>query len=502
MARRRDARPVSLAPGLPPHGGRRLGRVAGAALLALAGALLSHRRPAAVLTALAKAAEPTSFVSFDEARPLLDAAREALPAGLAGRTDEGLASAWPSWVRERDRAVRERLVRGEEDALVNLLFFGTSFTRAPRLTSAAQARLSPRDAEQALAQRLQDLVLALASPGSDERLVLSRSLLDRLGLPVGTAAERGRASAWLVENVARVRREQATIADELGRVRALPDATERMAARSTLFRERGIALDTSLRPAFALDAALRDALERGLVTAGSIRRVAVVGPGLDFVEKAEGQDFYPPQSMQALALADSLVRLGLSRPGSLSVIAFDISPRVLDHLERARSRALGGEGYVLQLPRPRQGWAAPFVAYWERFGDGVAGPAEAASPPASAGALAVRAVRVRPEVAASVHPVDLNVVYQRLLLPPAERFDLVVATNILVYYDTFEQCLALANLARMTAIGGLFLSNSTVLELPGSALRSVGYATVVFSDQPDDGEHVIFYRRLPDRPGR
>jgi SAM-dependent methyltransferase len=502
MARRRAARPVRPAPGPSPHRGRQPGGVARAALLALAVALLAHRLPARVLTAFAAAVEPASFVSFEEARPLLDAARDALPAGLAGRTDENLASAWPGWVRERDRAVRERLVRGEEDALVNLLLFGTSFTRAPRLTSAGQAGLSARDAERALARRLQDLVLALASPGSDERLVLSRSLLDRLGLPVGAPGERERVGAWLVENVARVRREQARIADELGRVRALPDATERMAARSTLFRDRGIALDTSLRPAFALDEALRDAMERGLVTAASVRRVAVVGPGLDFVEKAEGQDFYPPQSMQALALADSLVRLGLSRTESLSVTAFDISPRVLDHLERARSRAAAGEGYLLQLPRPREGWAVPFVAYWERFGDAVAVPAEAVKPPASAGPLAVRAVRVRPEVVAAVHPLDLNVVYQRLDLPPAERFDLVVATNILVYYDTFEQCLALANVARVTTVGGLFLSNNVVLELPGSTLRSVGYTTVVFSDRPDDGEHVVFYRRLPDPTSR
>jgi hypothetical protein len=458
--------------------------------------------PCVLLTVFAASGPPPLFVTFEEARPLLDAARQELPAGLAGRTDAGLAAAWPAWVRERDRAVRERLVQGEEDALVNLLFFGTSFTKAPRLTSAALAGLPAREAEETLGQRLQDLVSALASPGHDERLVLSRSLLDRLGQPVGTPAGRDRVTAWLLENVARVWREQAAFAAELGKVRALPDATEQMAARSTLFRERGIALDTSLRPAFALDEALRDALDRGLVTAGSIRRVAVVGPGLDFVEKAEGQDFYPPQSMQALALADSLVRLGLSRPERLTLTAFDISPRVLDHLERARSRAAGGEGYVLQLPRPREGWAAPFVAYWRRFGDVIASPAEAVRPPSAAGPLDVRAVRVRPEAAAAVRPVDLNVVYQRLDLPPAERFDLVVATNILVYYDTFEQCLALANVARMTAVGWLFLSNNAVLELSGSTLRSVGYKTVVFSDRPDDGEHVIFYRRLPDPTGR
>jgi hypothetical protein len=397
--------------------------------------------------------------------------------------------------------VRERLARGEEDAVVNLLFFGTSFTLAPRLAADSFSRSATAESESLLSRRLRDLATAVAGSGGDERLRLARSVFARQR-PTGAGADRAAVEAWLREAVARVRGEQAAFAAELAQVRSLPGATSQLAVRSTLFRDRGIALDTSLRPAFAVEEALRDALERGLLTEGSVRRVAVVGPGLDFVEKAEGQDFYPPQSLQALALADSLVRLGLSRAEGLSITALDISPRVLDHLERARERAAAGEGYVLQLPRPREGWAAPFIAYWQRFGDAVGAPVEAVKPPPSAGALEVRAVRVKPEVAAAVQPVDLNVVYQRLDLPPAERFDLVVATNILVYYDTFEQCLALANVARMTAVGGLFLSNSSVLELPGSALRSVGYRTVVFSEAPDDGEHVIFYRRLPDPASR
>ncbi len=302
-----------------------------------------------LLLASAAAGQPPLFVSSRGSPP--DPERDA--PGAAGRARGpdgrgGFAAAWPGWVRERDRAVRERLVRGEEDALVNLLFFGTSFTKAPRLTSAALAGLPARETEQALMQRLQDLVGALESPGHDERLVLSRSLLDRLGPPAG----RDHVTSWLLENVARVRREQAAFAAELGKVRTLPDTTEQLAARSTLFRERGIALDTSLRPAFALDDALRDALERGLVTAGSVRRVAVVGPGLDFVDKAEGQDFYPPQSLQALALVDSLVRLGLSRQESLSITAFDISPRVLDHLDRARARAAAGRATACSSPGP------------------------------------------------------------------------------------------------------------------------------------------------------
>jgi hypothetical protein len=437
-------------------------------------------------------------MSADEARPVVAALRDALPFGLAGIPDERLQAAWPAWVRERDRAVRERLALGEQDTVVNLLFFGTSFTAAPRLTAEGLSRLGQQGAEGALARRLADFSAALSRPSSDERLVLARAALGLSSPPRTT--DRPLVERRLLEAVSRVQREQASFDAEVARLRALPDATSQLAARSTLFRDRGIALDTSLRPAFAIEEALRDALERGILAKGGVRRVAVVGPGLDFVDKAEGQDFYPPQSLQSLALADSLVRLGLSDARALEITAFDISPRVLDHLRRARGRAVEGQGYVLQLPRPAEGWGAPLVEYWRRFGDAVADPAEAVKAPAAAGPVEVRAVRVRPAVAAVVRPVDLNVVYQRLSPPDAERFDLVVATNILVYYDTFEQCLALANVAQMTAVGGLFLTNNVVLELPGSALRSVGYKTVVFSDRPDDGEHVFHYRRLPDPP--
>lgn len=461
------------------------------AALALAVAFCGVARAAAVFPAIV-------HTPHDDARPVVEALRDALPADLGGLPEDRLAAAWPDWVRVRDRAVRERLLRGEEDAVVNLLFFGTSFTRRPRLTAEAFSAKTAAETERVLAGRVADLASAILQTGGDERTALARSVLAPSGAPVDRTAVEAR----LRDAVTRVRREQAAFAAELAAVRALLDPTRQVAARSTIFRERGIALDTSLRPAFAVEEALRDALERGLLTEGSVRRVAVVGPGLDFVEKAEGQDFYPPQSLQALALADSLVRLGLAKADALSITALDISPRVLDHLARARKRAEAGEGYVLQLPRPREGWAPAFVRYWERFGDAVGTEAEAVTPPPAAGPVEVRAVRVRPAVAAAVAPVDANVVYQRLELPPAERFDLVVATNVLVYYDTFEQCLALANLARMTAVGGLLLSNNVVLELPGSALRSVGYRTVVFSDAPDDGEHVVFYRRLPDSAAR
>jgi SAM-dependent methyltransferase len=436
-------------------------------------------------------------IRYEEARSVVVALRDRLPPGLAGKDDAALAAAWPAWVSGRDRAVRERLVQGEADSLVNLLFFGTSFTSAPRLTAATLKGSDQKTAEATLERRLGDLLGALASGDRGERMALARALLAHHDIRAAAPGGRERAAVFLLENVARVRREQAAFQAKLQRTAGVAP-TDQMVARATLFRDRGISLDTSIRPAFAIEEALAEALGRGLLRRGGVRRVAVVGPGLDLVEKAEGQDYYPPQSLQCLAVADSLLRLGLADAKTLRFAALDISPLVLDHLRRAAARAEAGRGYVLQLPRPREGWGAPLVDYWRRFGDAVGEPIEPIRPPATAGPVEARAVRVRPAVVAAVRPVDLNVVYSTLDLPESERFDLVVATNILVYYDTFEQCLAMTNVARMMAPGGLFLTNTLLLELPGSALRGDGYRTVVFSDRPDDGEHVLFYRRMPD----
>jgi predicted TPR repeat methyltransferase len=75
-------------------------------------------------------------------------------------------------------------------------------------------------------------------------------------------------------------------------------------------------------------------------------------------------------------------------------------------------------------------------------------------------------VRIQPAVVASVAPRDLNIVVDRLPLRDDERFDLIVATNVLVYYDLFEQALAAANIAAMLRPGGVFVTNTAVLPTP------------------------------------
>jgi hypothetical protein len=135
---------------------------------------------------------------------------------------------------------------------------------------------------------------------------------------------------------------------------------------------------------------------------------------------------------------DSLARLGLADPTTIDLYTFDISPRVNRHIERARASAAVGKPYTVQLLcSPSEHWEASyrtgFLEYWQRFGNQIGKPvARIAAPPASD--IWNRAVNVRPEVVKRIIPVDMNVVYQTLPVPAEQQFDLVIGTNIFIYY--------------------------------------------------------------------
>jgi SAM-dependent methyltransferase len=236
------------------------------------------------------------------------------------------------------------------------------------------------------------------------------------------------------------------------------------------------------------------------MAAASVRRVAIIGPGLDFTDKQEGYDFYPPQTIQPFAVIDSLRRIGLAAPAGVQVTTFDLSQRVLAHITAARTRAAQGRGYTLVLPRATdRSWSAELTAYWQRFGDRIGQPSPVTPPPPAAGRVDVRGVLVPPSIVLAIEPRDLNIVLQRVEpAAPAEQFDLVLATNILLYYDVFEQSLAVANIAKMLRPGGLFLTNDRLLELPAAPVRSAGERDVTYMRLPDSsvkGDRLTWYRR-------
>ena len=434
---------------------------------------------------------------------------EALPAGLSGQPPEKLESLWPAWVKSRDAEIRERLMGGDEDTIVNFLLFGTTFTHEPRLTSAQVRMLAGNSAEadgkeaaekfrQLVGRRIQDLVNGMAAPGNNERLLFARKVAERKGIRFVDEAARKQAAKYVLENYLRVLKEQKSYQQALAAAKSLDDPTEEFAGRSKLYKDRGLSLDTSLPPDFALELALAAMRDRGALALGNVRLVGIIGPGLDFTDKQEGYDFYPTQTVQPFAVTDSLLRLKLARAEELQVLTLDLSRRVNDHIERSRRAAVQGRGYTIQLPRdPSRGWKSELVVYWERFGDQIGNAAKPVAVPASLQGTILRAVRVQPEFVRAMRAIDLNVVLQREEVPAGAKFDLLIATNILVYYDTFEQSLALTNIQSMLRPGGFLLTNNLLLELPSLKMKSVDYVSVEYSSRESDGDQIVWYRREP-----
>jgi SAM-dependent methyltransferase len=444
----------------------------------------------------AVAAAKTSIPYLD-AQPVLEAHPDILPAGLKEKSPAERESAWPAWVDRRDAEIRARLAQGDEDSVVNLWLYGTTFTTLPRATDQQMGSLTHAAAEDLLLRRLDDLVDGLAVPTTNERLQFARQLVDRQGINPSTENGKQQARLYLVKIRERVIAELARYRRDAESARKPGDRNSALSAYSTMYRDRGLSSDTRLTADFALDKALEAIAAKGALAPRSVRRVAIVGPGLDFTDKAEGYDFYPQQTIQPFALVDSLGRFNLGQPDEVRVTTLDLSPRVNGHLESARARARRGEPYVVQLPltkdEPKHEWHPDLVAYWQRFGDQIG--VDTAPYPAPAASVRMRAVAVRPAVTLSIAPQDANIILQRLApLPDDQRFDLIVATNILVYYDAFEQGLALANISNMLRPGGYFVTNYAVSPLPPLE-PSASIVTSVFFDKQQNGDTIFCYQR-------
>ncbi len=420
----------------------------------------------------AAAASESRFLSFDEVRETLTA---------FGRTED--AAAWDVWVRTQDREVRERIERGVEDSISNLILYGTSFTSLPRL-EAPEAAVTSAGALVDLARvRARAATEALVRPGANERLRFAREFLSRRGV------QRKDMEAFLEANLVRFALEQRGYQEKLRLAAAAGDANETLFVRSTLFDQRGLSADTSLLPNFAIEDTLRAMLRKGALP-GRIRNIAVIGPGLDFADKRDGYDFYPVQTIQPFAVLEAVIRLGLADPAGPRLVTFDLNPAVNAHLRQMGERARAGTPYVVHLPRDRAAdWTPQAIAYWEHFGELIGSPTAAVAAPKG---LSVRAVAVAPKYASRIEARDLNVVAQ---VADGEQFDLVVATNILVYYDRFQQALAMTGIARMMNSGGVFLSNTVLPAQRPAALEFLGRRSVTYSASGSYGDDLVAYRR-------
>src|SRR5260370_29319337 len=78
------------------------------------------------------------FTSYASLKPVFDQPSDLLPAELRNPNK----AKWSAWSQRQDKAIRARLQQGDLDSMGNLLLYGTSFPKQPRIKVEAFTRPS------------------------------------------------------------------------------------------------------------------------------------------------------------------------------------------------------------------------------------------------------------------------------------------------------------------------------------------------------------------------
>jgi hypothetical protein len=392
------------------------------------------------------------------------------------------ASGFSAYVQRTHDENLRRVHEGDLDHLVFYALQSTRFTSLPPIEPAMSAKAFADSGQipDAARARIAAFATALASKSDDPRVSYFRGLMK-------TAAPDPRQRDEILSR-------------EYSRVMRFVYEKEFVARRSTnaadavieLYRTRGLSTDTAVEAGYVVYLGL--GVMKAIAPERRVRHVLIVGPGLDLAPRTGLVEAGPPESYQPWAIVDALLALGLARVDDLEVVAADINPRVIDHLQRRRA-----DRPMLQLVSGIE--EAGAVTFSRDYRDYFASLGRAignVSGEQLKGRLK-KTLRVRDEAVRIVRAERLDVVTERLDGP---LFDLVVATNILPYFDDVQVMLAMSNVAGMIAPGGTFLHNeprpilgeiATRVGLPLEQSRHVTVADVRAA--PPLGDSVFLHRR-------
>jgi chemotaxis methyl-accepting protein methylase len=83
---------------------------------------------------------------------------------------------------------------------------------------------------------------------------------------------------------------------------------------------------------------------------------------------------------------------------------------------------------------------------------------------------------------------NVNIVTQRL---DGDGFDLVIATNVFIYYDVLEQALAMSNVEAMLKPGAFLLANFSATDLSSITIRPLETTTTTYARGRAGGDSVL-----------
>jgi hypothetical protein len=382
-----------------------------------------------------------------------------LPAALQSFLEtRGLTSAgFPAFVARVRETTAQRVREGQLDHVIYYALQSTQFTALPAIEPAlsAKALADSLDAETRARFRADPLsvpidsvpvpvqqrisaLLAAFDKGGTERLrlfgdVVRDAFPDHHERKVGLLHAYVRAMRFLYEKEFEARSDSASV---------------------RLYQTRGLSTDTAVEAGYLVHFGL--ATLHALSPDTKVRRVLIVGPGLDLAPRTGLLETAPPQSYQPWAVIDALVSLGLSRLDDLDVTAADINPLVVDHLNAA-SKAPPTLVMLSGIADDKQTTTLTddYRDYFATLGRSIGQELPAPKVDAAHAAHLRKTLQVNAAAARVLHAERLDLVTERL---PA-RFDLVIITNVLPYFDDKELALALANIAAMRQPGGHLLHN-------------------------------------------
>lgn len=321
----------------------------------------------------------------------------------------------PGWLAAINESTAKRVRDGEWDHVVFYALQASHFTKLPPIEPAVSAKLW-KQAGRIPADASLRLAAFLAAPPQDDRHRLMRKMVSN---PAELRTEYERAMGFLYE------KEWASQSR---------DGAARRDHVATLYQTRGHSTDTELRSTYGVHIGLSTL--KSLDTQRPIRRVLLIGPGLNWAPRTGFRDDEQPQSYQPYALADSLIRLGLSRAGQVSIDCVDVNPRVVEHINVFPDTP---RRLVLHYPPGDEEWRG----YFDGLGQ-------------STGRRGSREIEVGRDIAKRIRAIRMNVLTERA---ESGAYDLAVATNVLLYFNDRELGLALSNVAYALSAGGHLIHN-------------------------------------------
>jgi CheR methyltransferase, SAM binding domain len=374
-----------------------------------------------------------------------------------------------------------RELRGEYDHLIYFLLQSRAFTQQPGIEPALSSRefvsgLNDAERKKYLADgsdylpsnemmpkssraRMMDFIKAIGRGSADERLNYGKSLLSQTtnpSIPVDRHlyAEYARSMKFLY----------------LKEFASRAIQKEQQAAYiGALYQDRGHSTDTQIEANYAVYVALASLKTQSPST--RIRKVLIVGPGLDFAPRTDLIDQFGPQSYQPFAVADALIGLQLADAAQLHIHCVDINQRVVNYLRGLKQdkqvtlSILSGIAETASRPL-----AGGFKEYFRGLGRSIGMEADLKAPAIYDSHLK-KALRIGPEIAGMISVDRLNIITERY--EPAPNYDLIVVTNVFPYFKPAELIFALSNIAAMMAEGGYLIHNE-LQTVPSSAVAPLG----------------------------